>query len=736
MDRPQKSEVEKLINDLKAANSTINEIATSCAGKKANIKTLYGKIKERSIRKSLETIPVDDLNMSLDGININALKAANKLYLSDLDGMSKQNIIGIRGIGEVMADKICQALAQSKENLTAGYRFKLEPDDLKLADTIELLTNVYFLISNSSLPDEAVQVSNIGRGKINEYAVEASKLNRGIWLFTKRRDKEKRLEAFSELCNIRDSGFIERVAEIKASYDKVQSEANATNAIASYKSNTAPFFVIIEKLCGATSIKTDEDVFGLPTELVNKINAFQLNTSNMIATLRNYQEFGTKYILNQQRVLLGDEMGLGKTMQAIASIAHLKAAGRTHFVVVCPVSVMVNWGREIEKHSKLQTMRIHGADREKEFDEFIANGGVAITTFETIVRLPLEKLTHIDMLTVDEAHYVKNPSAKRTVALKTVASVSDYILFMTGTPLENKVEEMIFLISMLRENLATELGSMITINKAPEFRTKIAPVYLRRVREDVLTELPEKLETEEWCELNPSEKNVYIQALREKNSVLSRKVSYEVPVEESSKIARLIEICDDAKEDGRKIIVFSFFLGILDKVAEALGDRCFGRITGAIDSEKRQGIIDEFAKAPDGSVMLSQITAGGVGLNIQCASVVIICEPQWKPSIENQAISRCYRMGQSRSVLVHRLLSDKTVDEEITELLKMKSNVFDQYADESEIGEVQKSMDKIIENQRKLYGITDGDTEEVQAEKSNSSDNLQTVNISDDENKV
>jgi len=133
--------------------------------------------------------------------------------------------------------------------------------------------------------------------------------------------------------------------------------------------------------------------------------------------------------------------------------------------------------------------------------------------------------------------------------------------------------------------------------------------------------------------------------------------------------------------------VFSFFRTTLRKVTELLGDRCMEPITGSITPQRRQEIVDEFANAEDGAVLVSQVQAGGTGLNIQSASVIIFCEPQIKPSIENQAISRAYRMGQVRDVLVYRLLADDTIDERIMELLKNKQLQFDSFADESVVGE-------------------------------------------------
>jgi SNF2 family DNA or RNA helicase len=297
---------------------------------------------------------------------------------------------------------------------------------------------------------------------------------------------------------------------------------------------------------------------------------------------------------------------------------------------------------------------------------------------------------------------------------------------MTGTPLENRVDEMIFLISMLNTEKAEEIRGMRELSMAPEFREKVAPVYLRRTREDVLKELPEKVEKEEWCRLGAKELEVYKYALAGGNFTDVRRVSWNAEaLADSAKAARLLEIADQARDEGRKIIVFSFFLDTIRKVQELLGDRVYGPISGSIPAEKRQELVDQFGQGPDGSVLLCQIVAGGVGLNIQAASVVVICEPQWKPSTETQAISRVYRMGQARSVEVFRLLAENTVDEYVLQILKGKSEIFAGFADESSAGDasmdmlekqMSHAMAKILEEERKKHGVvaeTGGDTTEV-----------------------
>ena len=145
----------------------------------------------------------------------------------------------------------------------------------------------------------------------------------------------------------------------------------------------------------------------------------------------------------------------------------------------------------------------------------------------------------------------------------------------------------------------------------------------------------------------------------------------------------MLEIIEEAKAEGRKVIIFSFYLDVIEKISELLGSQCTEPINGSVTPNRRQEIIDDFDNAPAGKVLISQIIAGGTGLNIQSASVVIFCEPQLKPSIENQAIARAYRMGQARNVLVYRLLCENTIDERITEMLAEKQAIFNVFADKS-----------------------------------------------------
>jgi SNF2 family DNA or RNA helicase len=288
------------------------------------------------------------------------------------------------------------------------------------------------------------------------------------------------------------------------------------------------------------------------------------------------------------------------------------------------------------------------------------------------------------MLVVDEAHYIKNPEARRSLNVREISTHAQRLLFMTGTALENKVDEMISLIQVLQPPIARSVQGMAFLSSAPQFRQAVAPVYYRRKREDVLTELPELIESREWCTLGVVEEAVYETAVLGKNYADARRVSWSVDdLKYSSKAKRMMELVEEATSDGRKVIVFSFFLDTIRKVCTLLGNRCLNPINGSVPPQRRQEIIDEFDSSPAGTVLAAQIQSGGTGLNIQSASVVILCEPQFKPSIENQAISRAYRMGQTRNVLVYRLLCENTVDEKIMSTLESKQAIFDAFADKS-----------------------------------------------------
>ncbi len=692
MNKPDKAELSNVIRDLEKASQGLARLHEEKNKYDTSIYTSYDELAGEAAVSILDETDVDELNKDKSGIRTQLLKDNGIENLSQLADMDANDLSAINGIGAETAAKILEKSEELQQSAKKYAKVKLNADDKRKAMQT-LLSDLAFVIAQKDVFDrsEALYKQHYKNISMNLPLAKKMKSTFG-WLFASKGKKESQMDAFDRLSSIDSASLKEEVEALSKSYDQIKRGQMGRKYLTDFRDNAATFYAILESIVGS-SADSAQTMGGLPEQIVRSVEAFPLDLSLMNSVLRNYQVFGTKYVLHQRKVLLGDEMGLGKTMQAIASIAHLKTQGKTHFLVVCPVSVMVNWTREIEKHSQMEAVMIHGHDRDEEYTDWLEKGGIAITTFETITRLDLSEWVTVDMLVVDEAHYVKNPKANRTVALKSIADMADYICFMSGTPLENKVEEMSFLISMLNADIAREVRNLNSLEVANAFRQKVAPVYLRRVREDVLTELPEKIETEQWIVLGEEEKKAYKQALKDGSYMKIRRVSWNTPdVNDCSKANRLLELCEQAREEGRRVIVFSFFLDVINLVQDLLGEKCYGPITGGVSAQKRQEMIDDFSTSDPGSVLLCQIIAAGTGLNIQSASMVIICEPQWKPSTETQAISRAYRMGQTQTVMVHRLLADDTVDERIMEVLKNKTELFEGFADESAANEASKEM--------------------------------------------
>ncbi|MEV5704494.1 DEAD/DEAH box helicase [Actinoallomurus sp. NPDC052274] len=487
------------------------------------------------------------------------------------------------------------------------------------------------------------------------------------------------------------------VADLRESIDIVKRRAELLGASASpgrrkdvaadpwedFLARPADYFAMLAELGFLTE---DEDaVHGdLPEEIVKAVRDQALSGEYLTASLRGYQSFAARFALVQRKVIIGDEMGLGKSVEALAVLAHLRSRDETHFLVICPAAVVTNWIREVTGKSKLRAHRVHGPERNRAARAWRRDGGVAVTTYETLAwwERALAQIGDLACVVVDEAHYIKNPEAQRTVRTKRLIERYDRAILLTGTPLENRVAEFRNLASYVRPDLVVDATGL----SPRTFRRQIAPAYLRRNQEDVLTELPELIEVEDWLPMSAADADRYRTAVRRSNFMEMRQAAM-LQGSRSQKVRRLIEIVREAEANERRVIVFSYFREVLDLVARSLRGPVFGPLTGSVSADQRQQIVDEFSAAEHGAVLVAQIVAGGVGLNIQSASVVVICEPQLKPTSEAQAIARAHRMGQVQSVQVHRLLSEDSVDQRIVELLARKKRLFDNFARVSDLAD-------------------------------------------------
>ena len=655
-----------------------------------------GKAADALIRKEalqvLSGIPAEELNKEGSGFRIKTLKDAGYETLADIYGASKYELAKINGISDEAAMAVRTAVQRYYQEVLKQVSIKLNADDRNEQSTALVTAICNYRRAGASI-DRAEELeyeySTVIQPEISCLKETSSAVR---WFCLVDSEKQKAQKAYALLKERTGGDFASSVFSI--SRDINGTPVSAAEAWEDFNEDSIGYNNVIEKIRPGY-LESGESVYGLPEDLALSVQDENVSKAGLKCELRRYQEWGVKYILHQGKVLLGDEMGLGKTVQAIAAMVSLESTGATHFMVVCPASVLANWCKEIEDKSTLIASEIHGHDKEEELEAWKKNGGVAVTTYETTGALTLPEDFRYSMLVVDEAHYIKNPEANRSINVRRLASSADRLLFMTGTALENRVDEMIELVSILNPETAKEVRKIAFMSSAPEFREKLAPVYYRRKREEVLQELPDLIENKEWCELGKEEKKAYQKAVLSGNFMAMRRVSWDVEnLENSSKAKRLMELIDEAAEDGRKILVFSFFTDTIKAVQQLAGDKCLSPIRGSVSSERRQQIIEEFEKAPAGTVLPAQILAGGTGLNIQAASVVIICEPQIKPSIENQAISRAYRMGQARNVLVYRLLAKDTVDERVTGILAEKQLSFDAFADKSKAGEESLQLDE------------------------------------------
>jgi SNF2 family DNA or RNA helicase len=464
---------------------------------------------------------------------------------------------------------------------------------------------------------------------------------------------------------------------------------NPDEALGRYRMNNASFIAALDRLnfyVSPASTDAGRGIHGgLPASVAEKVEASPLHQGPLLAILRRYQDFGARYLIVQKRTLLGDDMGLGKTVQVLAAMSHLHALGGRHFLVVAPNSVLINWQRETHKHTLLQPFLAHGADREENILEWRKKGGVAITTYGTLSKI-LDLISVVDFVAIDEAHYVKNPHSQRSQAVQHLVQRSEYVTLMTGTALENRLTEMHFLLSLAQPEVEPVLQHLMNmfhgVPDPDEICRDLAPVYLRRTQKDVLHELPERIVEDEWIELHEDDRKFYLEA---RSELMIKRLAATTGdgIVLSSKYQRLLEVVEEHLAEKRKIVVFSFFRQVIDDVCDLFPGA--QQITGSTSSTRRQEILDSFVQDPDQVILVMQVDAGGIGINLQSAQVVVLMEPQMKPSTEWQAIARVHRMGQSKTVLVHRLIARDTIDERMVELVEQKTQVFMDYAHDSAV---------------------------------------------------
>ncbi|NGU53441.1 DEAD/DEAH box helicase family protein [Clostridium perfringens] len=455
-------------------------------------------------------------------------------------------------------------------------------------------------------------------------------------------------------------------------------------------------------------------------KLLNKEFKRKLVPKALNAELRPYQKEGFKWINEITDLgfggVLADDMGLGKTLQIIAFLLSQK---KSKSIVVVPTSVIYNWMDEFEKFApSIRVGLVHGSKskRDKVLRNFKRGLGIKIeeenlkeksyekydvllTTYGTLKNdeKAYENLS-FDYCIIDEAQNIKNPSAQATLSVKNIKSRCNIAL--TGTPIENNLMELwsifdfvmpgyLFTKERFRERF------ILDESNSSELKSLITPFILRRLKEDVLSELPEKLEKKYLVEMKGKQKQLYsfyVKAI--KNQLNENKSSeksgrdkinlfaYLTKLREicldpslvvpdytggSSKLTVVKEIVKDASESGKKILLFSQFTSVLQKIEEDFKkeDISYLYLDGGTSAKDRVERVKKFNEDSNIKVFLISLKAGGVGLNLTSASVVIHFDPWWNPAVEDQATDRAHRFGQENKVEVIKLVAKDTIEEKI-----------------------------------------------------------------------
>ncbi len=436
------------------------------------------------------------------------------------------------------------------------------------------------------------------------------------------------------------------------------------------------------------------------------------------ATLRPYQQEGLNWLnfLDDFNFggCLADDMGLGKTIQIIAFILSQQIKhGRNTNLVVVPASLIFNWKAEIEKFApSIRTKIIYGNKRginTDDFDQF----EVVLTSYGTLLSdVNFLKKHRFNYIFLDESQNIKNPESQRYKAAKLLQSRNKIVL--TGTPVENNTFDLYGQLSFACPGLlgskqdfsylyAIPIDQFKDRKRAEELQQKIKPFILRRTKEQVAQELPDKTEITLYCEMGPEQREVYEANKREIQDFILGKTEDELPKSSMhvlKSITRLRQLCNSAAllADGKsylqasskmevlmeqvesqmhqhRILIFSQFVGMLDLIKKQLDQKQikYAYLTG--QTRNREEVVRSFQESDDIPVFLISLKAGGTGLNLTKADYVYLVDPWWNPAVENQAIDRVYRIGQHKNVMAVRLICPDTIEEKIMKLQAGKKDL-------------------------------------------------------------
>ena len=474
----------------------------------------------------------------------------------------------------------------------------------------------------------------------------------------------------------------------------------------------------------------EESKFDVPPSMRKILRTYQKEGFRWLKTIAHYGFGG----------ILADDMGIGKTLQMIAVLedARLQGEGGCSLVVT-PASLILNWQAEIRRFApQLKCGCVHGTLKERQDTLASANDfDVLITSYDYVKRdEALYQPLAFQYLVLDEAQAIKNQRTKSAQAVKQIQARHRFAL--TGTPIENSLAELwsifdflmpgyLFSYAQFKENYELPIVRYDDEERLTLLKKLVSPFILRRVKQDVLKELPEKTESVLQIEFSEAEKKLYQASLQQIQTQLTQTLDQQTNAGSSkimilsmltrlrqiccdpglvfdgyggerSKLTACMELIENAVESGKKILVFSQFTTILDKLRGECEKRGIGTylLTGATPKQQRFDLMESFNrdKTP---VFLISLKAGGTGLNLIGAEIVIHYDPWWNLSAENQATDRAYRIGQTRNVQVVKLIVEGTVEEKISKLQQQKQQLSQSVIEGSDGSIAAMSREEILE---------------------------------------
>ncbi len=450
------------------------------------------------------------------------------------------------------------------------------------------------------------------------------------------------------------------------------------------------------------------DEFELDEKLKNKLRDYQKIGYKWLRTLGTYKFGG----------ILADDMGLGKTLQIIAVLmSEVKAQNNTTSIVVCPSTLVLNWKAEVEKWcDSIKVLIINGnIEERKEKINTYENYDLIITSYDLLKRdVENYEDKRFKYIIADEAQYIKNSATQNATSLKSLNGEVKFAL--TGTPIENSIAELwsifdfimpgyLYTYNKFRKNFEEPILKYEDTKTLVKLKKLISPFVLRRVKKDVLTELPEKNITVMKNEMEEEQEKIYLSYLSQTRKEIAEELqdnSFEKSkfkilmlltrlrqicchpslfIEnykgDSGKLKQCLNLIRDAIESEHKILLFSSYTSmfeIIEKELEKLNIEYF-KLVGNTPINKRIEMVDEFNKNESVKVFLISLKAGGTGLNLTSADVVIHYDPWWNVSSENQATDRAYRIGQKNSVQVYKLITSNSIEEKINKMQGRKEKL-------------------------------------------------------------